>query len=171
MELDAAQAARLHAFQFVFPVHIGRVQGAEADDFLMFPLQLHGVVVGRDDLRGGRGRTEDDASVDAGGLLTLQKVFDGTVTATVQVIDRVEMVHGLVGDLGMEGVGVDVEKHDGLGCLVEDASLSPCRFLSGKGPVGKGQEGWYFCRSVTGGAALAAPAPSGVGSLVIPSRR
>ena len=120
------------------------MQGAEADDFLMFPLQLHGVVVGRDDLRGGRGRTEDDASVDAGGLLTLQKVLDGAVTAAVQVIDRVEMVHGLVGDLGMEGVGVDVEKHDGLGCLVEDASLSPCRFLRGKDRWGKDREAGAF---------------------------
>ena len=125
MELDAAQAARLHAFQLVFPVHIGRVQGPEADDFLMLPLQLHGVVVGRDDLCGGRGRAEDDASVDAGGLFTLQEVFDGAVTAAVQVIDRVEMVHGLVGNLGMESVGVDVEKHDGLGCLVGEAFL--CR--------------------------------------------
>ena len=135
MELDAAQAARLHALQLVFPVHIGRMQGAEADDLFMLPLQLHGIIVGRDDLCGGRGRAQDDASVDAGGLLTLQEVLDGSVTAAVQVIDRIEMVYGLVGDLGMEGVGMDVKKHDGLGCLVGDALLyrSYC-FLLGKIP-------------------------------------
>ena len=169
MELDAAQAARLHALQFVFPVHIGRMQGAEADDFLVFPLQLHGVIVGRDDLRGGRGRAEDDASVDAGGLFTLQKVFDGAVTTAVEMVDRVEVLHGLVGDLGMEGVGMDVEKHDGLGWLVGRKAASLFRRV----PRGRGRTG-AVCRPVgrRGAAVGAVPAPPVlVRSLLSPSRR
>lgn len=51
------------------------------------------------------------AFVHSGVLFAGQQMVDGAVAGAGHVVEIVEVVHGLVCDFGMEGVGMDINEH------------------------------------------------------------
>ncbi len=76
-----------------------------------FFLQAYGVIIGRNYLGRGRGGAEHHAFVHARVFFADQQMVYGTVAGAGDGVEVVEVIDGLVGDLGMKGVGMDVDEH------------------------------------------------------------
>ena len=104
--------ADFQAIQFRFPQFIAGVHRAESDNLVgVGPLQADGVAVCRNDLRGRRGCAQHHAPVNSGLALALQQIIYGAIASAGNIIMSVKVFHGLVRNLGMKGVGVDVDVH------------------------------------------------------------
>ena len=98
----------------VFPVLAVGVNGPKGDKRVRVTgLHVAGKGVGRDDLGRGGGRAQDYGPVKAGARKALFEVFGQARAHRLDAVVVIQLRQHFVGDLGMKGVGVNVDVHGG----------------------------------------------------------